>query len=144
MPKCAIYDDRSLNFFRGTCGFLTLLAFLVQNIWLILIVGLLFLLGAFSMNLNFLYTFFSFFSGSVLKKEMAVVSKDPNELRFVYAFTAILYLASFALLYFNKFTAFAWGLELTVSFLTLLATFADVCVAALMYILFKRLFEKHA
>lgn len=142
MNQCQIYDNAALNFFRAVCGFMALLAFLIQNSWLILITGLLFLLGAFSMKLNFLYQIYKFFSTKVLGQKVVPIQKDSGELKFVYSFTAVMFLASFFLIYFNKFVSFAWGLDLLVSFLTLLASFANVCVASLMYLSFKKVFNK--
>ena len=143
MTECAIYDSRALNFFRATCGFLALLAFLIHSEWLVFVAGLLFLFGVFSMKFNFLYHLYGTFSKKVLKQEAAPVGKDPGELRFVYAFTAVMFFISFLCLYLNKFTAFGWGLDLAVSFLTLLASFANICVAALMYVLFKKMLSKN-
>lgn len=140
MQQCLIYDNRSLNFFRAVCGFLALAAFFFQNIWLVLIVGLLFFLGIFSMKLNFLYQFHSLVSGK-LKQKLVPIQKDSGELRFVYGFTAILFLISFILLYFGKLVSFAWGLDLLVSFLTLLASFANFCLASLAYVLFRKVFN---
>lgn len=142
MNQCSIYNNSSLNFFRAVCGFLALAAFLIQNQWLVLITGLLFLFGVFSMKLNFIYQFHSFISGKLLKQKFAPITKDPGELRFVYGFTAILFLISFFLLYYGKFVSFAWGLDLLVSFLTLLASFANLCLASLMYVMFKKIFNK--
>ena len=51
-------------------------------------------------------------------------------------------LISFFLLYYGKFVNFAWGLDLLVSFLTLLASFANICLAALMYVIFRKIFSK--
>jgi hypothetical protein len=140
--QCAIYDSRSLNFFRAVSGFLPLLAFLTHNIWLILITALLFFSGMFSMKLNLLYQLYNLFSDKMLKQKIMPIEKDPNEIRFVYGFTAIMFLISFLLLYFDKFTTFAWGINLLVSFLTLLASFANVCLAALMYTMFKKIFNR--
>jgi hypothetical protein len=142
MEQCLIYDSRSLNFFRAVCGFLALTAFLIQNIWLVLITGLLFFLGMFSMKLNFLYQFYGLVSNKMLKQKITPIEKDPGELKFVYGFTAAMFLISFLFLYFGKFVTFAWGLDLLVSFLTLLASFANICLAALMYILFKKIFNR--
>jgi hypothetical protein len=140
--QCAIYDNRSLNFFRAVCGFLPLVAFLIHNIWLILITAILFFLGVFSMKLNVIYQFYNLFSSKMLKQKIVPIEKDPGELRFVYFFTAAMFFISFLLLYLNKFTTFAWGLDLLVSFLTLLASFANICLAALMYVLFKKVFSR--
>lgn len=142
MQQCSIYDSRSLNFFRAVCGLLALVAFLIQNIWLVLITGLLFLFGMFSMKLNFLYQFYGLVSNKMLKQKIIPVEKDPGEIKFVYGFTAMCFVISFLLLYFGKFVVFAWGLDLLVSFLTLLASFANICLAALMYVLFKKIFGR--
>lgn len=142
MQQCVIYNNSSLNFFRAVAGFLALLAFLIHNSWLVLIPGLLFLFGAFSMKFNFLYQFHNSISGKLLKQDFAPIQKDSGELKFVYGFTATLFLISFLLLYLGKFVSFAWGLDLTVSFLTLLASFANICLAALMYVMFKKIFNK--
>ena len=90
------------------------------------------------MKFNFLYQFHSLVANKLLKQKFVPIQKDPGELRFVYGFTATLFLISFFLLYFGKFVTFAWGLDLLVSFLTLLASFANICLAALMYVLFKK------
>lgn len=142
MQQCLIYDNRALNFFRATCGLLALIAFLIQNIWLVLITGLLFFFGMFSMKFNFLYQFYGLVSNKMFKQKITPIEKDPGELKFVYGFTAALFLVSFLLLYFGRFVNFAWGLDLLVSFLTLLASFANICLASLMYVIFKRLFKR--
>lgn len=140
--QCAIYDSKSLNFFRAVCGFLALFAFLSSNIWLVLVTSLLFFFGFLSMKFNFLYQFYGLVSNKILKQKISPVEKDPGEIRFVYAFTATMFFISFLLLYYGKFVNVAWGLDLLVSFLTLLASFANVCLAALMYVLFKKMFNK--
>lgn len=142
MQQCSIYNSRSLNFFRATCGFLSLIAFLIQNNWLVLITGLLFLFGFFSMKFNFIYQFYNLLLNKLLKQQPVPIQKDPGELRFVYGFTATLFLISFFLIYYGKFVNFAWGLDLLVSFLTLLASFANICLASLMYVIFKKIINK--
>lgn len=94
------------------------------------------------MKLNFLYQFYDLFANKMLKQKSTPIQKDPGEIKFVYGFTAVCFLISFALLYFGKFVNFAWGLDLLVSFLTLLASFANICLAALMYVVFKKVFVK--
>jgi hypothetical protein len=142
MRNCAIYDNKALNFFRGFCGFLALAGFLFQNIWLILITSLLFFFGMLSMNFNFIYQFYSLFSKSVLKQKITPIEKDPGELKFVYAFTGLCFMVSFLMLYANFYVDVAWGIGLVVSFLTLLASFANICAAALMYVVFKKIMGK--
>ena len=142
MTQCLIYDNRSLNFFRGTCGALAFFAFLFHSSWLVLITGLLVFFGVFSMKFNFLYQFHNLISRKILKQEVVPIQKDEGELKFVYGFTGTMFLISFFLLYFGKFVNIAWGLDLIVSFLTLLASFANICLASLMYVTFKKVFNK--
>jgi len=140
--NCEIYNNSSLNFFRACCGFLPLIAFLIQNNWLVLLTSVLFFLGAISMKLNFIYQFHNYFSKKVFNKKTAIIEKDSGEIKFVYSFTGAMFLISFLMIYFGKFTGFAWGLDLAVAFLTLLASFANLCLAAMMYVLFKKAFSK--
>jgi len=142
MNQCSIYDSRSLNFFRAIGGFLPLIAFFIQNEWLVLITALLFFLGVFSMKFNILYQLYSFVSGKMMKKEIVPTQKEPGELKFVYGFTAACFFISFFLIYFEKFVSFAWWLDLVVALLTLLASFANFCLASLMYVLFKKVFVR--
>jgi len=142
MNQCSIYDNRSLNFFRATCGFLALIGFLIQNEWLVLITALLFIFGVFSMKLNVLYQFHSLILRKIIKESPSPIQKETGELKFVYGFTGICFLAAFFLIYFKTFANLGWGLDLLVSFLTLLASFTNICVAALMYVMFKKIFRK--
>jgi len=142
MNQCQIYDNSSLNFFRATCGFMALIAYLIQNEWLVLLTGLLFLVGMFSMKLNFIYQFHRLFLEKAMKQKFVAIQKDSGELKFVYGFTATCFLISFFLIYFDKFVNIAWGLELLVAFLTLLASFANLCLASLMYVVFKKMLVK--
>ena len=142
MSQCSIYDSKSLNFFRAVGGLIPLVAFFTHNIWLVLLTALLFLLGAFSMKLNIIYQLYNFFSNKVMKKQIVPIEKETGEIRFVYTFTATCFFLSFFLIYFGKFVTFAWWLDLVVAFLTLLASFANFCLAALMYTIFKKVFTK--
>lgn len=138
MEQCAIYDNKSLNFFRAVAGFLALGAFFLQNEWLVLITAILFLLGVFSMKLNFLYQGYDIVANKMMKQKKSLVEKDPGEIKFVYGFTSVCFFIAFFMIYYGFYTNIGWGLELIVSFLTLLASFANICAAALMYVLFKK------
>ena len=92
------------------------------------------------MKFNFIYHFYGLVSNKLLKKNITPITKDPGELRFVYGFTAVCFLISFFMIYFGKYIDLAWGLDLLVSFLTLLASFANLCLASLMYVMFKKIF----
>ena len=140
--NCVIYSNASLNFFRAVGGFLPLFAFLIHNNWLVLLTSILFFLGAVSMKLNFIYQIHNYFSNKVLNLEIKPIQKDTGEIRFVYSFTGAMFLISFILLYYGKFVSFAWGLDLTVAFLTLLASFANLCLAAMRYVVFKKVLNK--
>ena len=95
-----------------------------------------------SMNFNFIYQFYGLFLKRVLKQKISPIEKDPGELKFVYAFTGACFLVSFLMLYSNFYVDIAWGINLAVSFLTLLASFANVCAAALMYVVFKKVMQR--
>lgn len=143
MQQCSIYNSNSLNFFRASCGVLALVAFLFKNNWLVLATGILVSFGIFSMNFNILYQFHSLVLRKLTKEEIKPIQKESGELRFVYGFTATLFFIGFFLLYFEKFAGFGWALVLIVSFLMLLASFANICVASLMYAFFKKIFKKN-
>lgn len=144
MQQCPIYNSNSLNFFRASCGVLALVAFLLKSNWLVLTTGILVSFGIFSMNFNILYQFHSLVLRKLTKEEIKPVQKESAELRFVYGFTATLFFIGFLLLYFERFASFGWALVLMVSFLMLLASFANFCVASLMYASFKKIFKKNS
>ncbi len=140
MTKCSIYDN-SLRFSRAIYGVLALISFLVQSHWLILITAIIMILGAFSIKLNIFYQFYSFFLEKKSKKEVKVIKKDVKELTFACGMGGGLLLISFLLLYFERSTGFAWTLVLITSFLMFLAGIANICVAALVYAIFKKPFK---
>jgi hypothetical protein len=142
MSQCAIYDNRSLNFFRATCGFLGFIAFLTQSQWLVLITGFLVFFGMFSMKFNFLYQFHRLILKKITNEKPIPVEKDTGELKFVYGFTGACFLIAFVFIYYGKFVNIAWGLDVVVSFLTVLASFTNICVAAFTYVIFKKIFKK--
>lgn len=140
--KCLIYNNNSLNFFRAVCGILALVAFLIQNQWLVLATSILVAFGAFSIKFNVLYQFHDLFLGKVLKEDQRLIQKESGELKFVYGLTGGLLLAGFLLLFFGKFASFAWILILIVALLMLLASFTGLCVASLMYAVFKKVSKR--
>lgn len=142
MSQCAIYDNRSLNFFRATCGFLGLLAFIIQSEWLMLITGVLVFFGVFSMRFNLLYQFHSLILRKITKQQFKPVEKETGELKFVYGFTGVCFFVSFLMIYFNFFPQVGWILGAIVAFLTVFASFTNFCVAALTYVIFKKIFKR--
>lgn len=141
MQQCLIYD-KSLRFSRATYGILTLVAFLIQNHWLVLATVILLALGAFSIKLNIPYQFHILIIKKLLKKGSEPIQKESAELNFVSGMTGAILLVGFLFLYFGKFVDFAWILILITSLLIFLACFAGFCVASLTYALFKNVFKK--
>lgn len=142
MKKCYIYD-KSLRFSRAFYGALVLLAFFMHNKWLVLAVGILTILGAISMKLNFPYQLHSFFLKKILKKNAVPTQKESAEVNFVSAATGVLLLIGFYLLSYEKFANFAWIYILVVTLMIFLACLVGFCVATLMYIALKKIFVKN-
>ena len=136
MKQCLIYDN-SLRFSRAVYGILILIAFLIQNQWLVLITSLLWFLTVFSIKLNILYQFYALILRKLLKDRSEPVQKESGELNFVSGMTAVLLLIGFLFLYFGKFVNFAWIFILIIDFLIFLACFAGICVASIMYAFLK-------
>jgi len=141
MQQCLIYDN-SLRFFRATGGILVLVAFLIQNYWLVLATSLLMVFGAFSIKLNIPYQFHALVVRKLLKEKSEPIQKESGELSFASGMTGALLLIGFLLLYFENFVGFAWILILIISLLMFLACFAGICVASLMYAVSKKIFKK--
>jgi len=141
MQQCLIYDN-SLKFSRAVYGTLALVAFLIHNHWLVLIVSGLMILGAFSVKLNIPYQFHALVLRKLLKKKAEPIQKESGELSFACGMGGSLLLIGFLLLYFEKFVSFAWSLVLIVALLMFLAGFTGVCVASLMYAVFKKIFKR--
>ncbi|PIP26577.1 MAG: hypothetical protein COX31_01585 [Candidatus Moranbacteria bacterium CG23_combo_of_CG06-09_8_20_14_all_40_16] len=139
MKQCLIYDS-SLRFSRATYGALVLIAFLLHNQWLVLVASILIILGIFSLKFNFPYQLHALISG----KKFNPVQKELGELNFVAGATGALLLIGFLLIYFNRFINFAWAYLLIVDLMIFLACFVGFCVATLMYVFFKRLFNKNS
>ena len=141
MQQCLIYDN-SLRFSRVTYGILTLIAFFTHNHWLVLTTGLLMAFGAFSVKLNIPYQFHALVLRKLLKEKSQPIQKESGELSFVSGMTAGLLFIGFLFLYFEKFVNFAWIFILIIALLIFLACFVGLCVATLMYALFKKIFKK--
>ena len=139
MKQCLIYDS-SLKFSRATYGVLVLIAFLLHNQWLVLAASILIIFGIFSLKINLPYQLHILISGRKFKP----VQKESGELNFVAGATGALLLIGFLLIYFNRFVNFAWAYLLIVDLMIFLACFVGFCVATLMYVFFKRLFNKNS
>ncbi|MFH1575826.1 MAG: DUF4395 family protein [Candidatus Nealsonbacteria bacterium] len=138
MQQCQIYDN-SLRFSRATYGALTLIAFLIQNHWLILAVSLLMISGIFSIKFNIPYQFHALVVRKLLKEASEPIRKESGELNFVSGMTGALLLLGFLFIYFGKFVDFAWIFILIMVLLIFLACFVGFCVATLMYIFLKKI-----
>jgi len=141
MQQCLIYNN-SLRFFRATYGILALVAFLIQNHWLVLAISLLMAFGVFSIKFNIPYQFHALILRKLLKERSEPIQRESGELNFVSGMTGSLLFIGFLFLYFGKFVDFAWILILIVALLMLLACFAGICVASLMYAVFKKSFKR--
>ncbi len=140
MHQCSIYD-RSLKFSRFVYGLLVLVAYLIQSKWLLLLVSVLTILGAFSLVFNIPYQMHKYFQK---KRAVNPSEKDFGELSFVSAATGFLLLIGFLLLEFTEYTSLAWIYVLIVDAMIFLACLVGFCVATLMYVLIKnKLTPKH-
>lgn len=142
MQQCSIYD-RSLKFSRFTYGVLVLLAFFIHSKWLVLAVGILTILGALSLKLNIPYQLHDLVARKFLKKKIQPMQKEFGELSFVSAATGVLLIIGFLLLQYTSLTNFAWIYILVVTLMIFLACLVGFCVATLMYIALKKLFNRN-
>lgn len=136
MKQCLIYDS-SLRFSRAVYGLMTLIAFFLHSQWLLFAAAALVTLGAFSLKLNLAYQLHALFT------KKPPVQKESGELRFVAATTGFLLFFGWLLIYFDKFVNFGWYFILVVALLIFLACFVGFCVATMMYILLKKIFNKN-
>ena len=141
MQQCLIYNN-SLRFFRATYGILALVAFLIQNHWLVLAISLLMAFGVFSIKFNIPYQFHALVLRKLLNERSEPIQKESGELNFVSGMTGALLFIGFLFLYFGKFVDFAWIFILIMAFLIFLACFVGFCVATLMYAFFKKIFKR--
>jgi len=123
-------------------GVLTLFAFLINSHWLVFATIFLMILGIFSMKFNVFYQLHFLVLGKLFKNGSDSIRKELGELNFVSAMGGTLLFISFLFLYFGKFVYFAWSLALVVSLLMFLSYFSGVCVAASMYVFYKKIFKK--
>ncbi|SRR3989339_16784 len=137
MQQCSIYD-RSLKFSRATYGVLVLVAFLIHSKWLVLLVAILTIIGAFSVKLNIPYQLHVL----ATKKIAVPIQKELGELNFVSAATGVLLLVGFLLLHYTPYVNFAWIYILIVDLMIFLACLVGFCVATLMYIVLKKIFKR--
>jgi len=141
MQQCLIYDN-SLRFSRAIAGILTLIAFLFHNHWLVLAASILVGLRIFSVKIDILYQFHALVLRKLLKEKSEPIQKESGELNFVAGMTATLLFIGFLFLHFGKFVDFAWIFILIMALLIFLACFVGFCVATLMYVFFKKIFQK--
>ena len=136
--QCLVYD-RSLKFSRVIYGLVAMIAFFLRNPWLVLILGTLMILEVFSVKYNLLYHLHFFILRKLLGDKSEPIKKESKELAFTCSVTGTLLFIGFLFSYFGKFVDFAWILVLLVALLMLLASFTGVCIASIMYALFKKI-----
>ena len=140
MKQCLIYD-KSLRFARATYGILVLISFFWRLDWLVLLVGILSIVGAFSFKLNLPYVLHHAIINKLMKRNPAPVQKESGELKFVATATGLLLIVGYILVNWTSHTNAGWIYILIVDFLIFLACFVGFCVATLMYIAIKKIFK---
>jgi len=132
MQSCSVYDS-SMKFSRFTYGALALTAYLIQSSYLVLIVSLMTISGAYSLALNIPYQLHKPFQ----KKVSEPVEKDTGELRFGCTATGMMLLIGFFLLEFTSYETAAWIYVLMVTAMIFLASLVGFCPATLVYIVLR-------
>ena len=138
--QCLIYDS-SLKFTRTVYAVLVLISFLLRSQWLLLASVILMFLRMFSIKLDFPYQFHALFLRKLLKDKSGPIAKPISELNFVFGMMGSFLLIGFLFIYFGKFVDFSWIFVLIVDMLMFLAVFVGFCLATLMYIFFKKIFN---
>ncbi|MFA6594125.1 MAG: DUF4395 family protein [Candidatus Buchananbacteria bacterium] len=141
MQQCQIHDD-SLRFSRAVYGILVLIAIIIHSPWLVLAVAILTILGAFSFKLNVFYQLHLLVIKRMLSKQNPPVQKESGELKFVAGMTGALLLIGFLWVNSGRAVDLAWIYILIVDLLIFLACFVGFCVATMMYIVLKKIFNK--
>lgn len=141
MQQCSIYDN-SLRFSRTIYGLLALLAFLFKCPWVVLFTGILMLIGAVLSEYNIFYQLHYWVLRKLLKDKSEPIKKEAGELIFACGMGGIFLIVGFLLLYFEKAVGFAWVLILLTSGMMLSAGIAGICMAAIMYAVFKKVIKK--
>jgi len=141
MKQCLIYDN-SLRFARAGYGILAVIAFLIDNYWLVLVISILMVFGIFSTKFNILYQLHRLVLRKLLKKKAEPIQKESGELSFVCSMGGTVFFISFLFLCFGKFISLAWSLVLIISLLMLFAGFTGICAADPIYAVFKQNFKK--
>lgn len=141
MQQCQIHND-SLKFSRAIYAVMVLLAVLTHTQWLVLLVAILTILGAFSFKLNVFYQFHVLVIKRLSKSTVMPIPKESGELSFVSGATGILLLIGYIWLYSGQRVDLAWVYILIVDFLIFLACLAGFCVATLMYVILKKIFRR--
>ena len=141
MKECYVHNN-SIRFARTIYATLALIAYFSQNMWLVLIVALAMTIGAFSANINIPYQIYLKCARKLFKDQSEPFKRDFWEMVTSCSVASIFLFISFFLLYFDKWTGFAWSLVLMISFLSYLAGLAGFCLASLAYSLGKKAIRK--
>ncbi len=137
MKQC-IVCDQSLRFSRTVYGALALTAFLIDNYWIVLATSILMLIGAFTIKYNILYQVYSFIIKYLLGKKGNPIEKNKGELSFSCVMGGSFLLLGFLILYFGQGDIIGWSVVLMTSLLMFFAGLGGICVASLMYAVFKK------
>jgi len=130
-----IYEN-SLRFSMAIYGILALFAYLINNIWLVLVVGILMGMGAVSINYNTFYQLHLRFLR--ICRKPSIPMKDINKARFSGSIALIFLVLASILFYFWNLRSLAWILTGLVTILSLLAGLTGVCIGSIMYLSSKK------
>lgn len=140
MQQCEIHND-SLKFSRAVYAILVFVAIIIHANWLVLLVAALTILGAFSFKLNVFYQLHLALK-KMTGKKTEPVQKESAELSFVAGMTGVLLLIGCAWVQSGRAVDAAWVYILVVDLLIFLACLVGFCVATMMYIVLKKIFNK--
>ncbi|MDP3093503.1 MAG: DUF4395 family protein [bacterium] len=142
MNPCFAYNS-SLRFARSFFGIVALLAYFLQNQWLVFVLGIIMAMAAISLKYNIVYQLHLNFLKKLLKsKEEEPVAKDSAELSLACGLGASFLLIPALLFGLDKWVSFGWAMVLLNSFLMLLAGITGACVASIMYATIKKALRK--
>lgn len=113
---------------------MVLTAYFLQYKWLVLLVSVMTIAGAFSSKLNIPHQIYRLF---VKDRPTERPKVDTGEMRFGCVATGVMLLIGFILLEYTSYTTLAWIYVLIIDAMIFLACFVGFCAATLIYVLIK-------
>ncbi len=141
--KQVLVHHNSIKFARAAYGTMALIAFLTNNIWVVLATAILMGISVISADkYNLFLQLHKRILIPLLKDKSEPILWDIWELRFACSLGTSFLLFSFFLIYFEKAVNVAWILILTLSLFMLLAGVSGLCVVTIAYVAIKNLLRK--